>query len=155
MKQEIKNVDAYIATADIAHREQLETIRAIIRKAAPKAEEVISYGMPAYKQEGVLVYFAAAKKHLGFYPTGTPIKVFADELKGYVTSKGAIQFPWDKKLSVALITKIVKFRLKEDAEKALEKKIKRSASKKSTVKTTTKANSLKPNKVATKKPTKK
>lgn len=155
MKTEIKNIDAYIASAESNRRPILEAIRTIIHKAAPKAEEVISYGMPAFKQHGVLVYFAAAKKHLGFYPTGSPTTVFAEELKEYVTTKGAIQFPWDKKLPAALITKIVKYRLKEDAEKALEKKIKRSASKKRTVKTTTKANSLKPNKVATKKSTKK
>ena len=153
MKTEIKDIDAYIAGAELNHRSILEEMRTIIKKAAPKAEEVISYGMPAFKQYSVLVYFAAAKKHLGFYPTGGPTTVFAKELKGYVTTKGAIQFPWDKKLPAALITKIVKYRIKEDAEKALEKSSKKPVVKKSTV--TTKASAPKTKKAANKTSTKK
>ncbi len=155
MKTEIKNTDAYIAAADAAHQPALETIRTIIRKAAPKAEEVISYGMPAFKQHGVLVYFAAAKKHLGFYPTGSPTKVFANELKDYVTTKGAIQFPYDRKLPVGLITKIVKFRLQEDALKAAEKAIKKTPAKKAAVKVAAKATTKPALKAAPKKAAKK
>lgn len=104
-------------------KDQLNQMRAIISKAAPNAIEVISYGMPAFKQHGVLVYFAANKNHVGFYPTAAPIVVFADELAEYTTSKGAIQFPFNKPLPVRLITKIVKYRLAQDLEiQALKKK---------------------------------
>jgi uncharacterized protein YdhG (YjbR/CyaY superfamily) len=108
-------------TGDV--KDQLNHLRAIISKAAPNAVEVISYGMPAFKQHGVLAYFAANKNHLGFYPTAAPIVVFADELAEYTTSKGAIQFPFNKPLPVRLITKIVKYRLAQDLEiQALKKK---------------------------------
>ena len=103
-------------------RGRLERIRTIIQKAAPKAKEVISYAMPAFKQHGVLVYFAAYEKHIGFYPTSSGIEIFKKELDPYVWSKGAIQFPHDKPLPVGLITKIIKFRVKEDQEKADQKK---------------------------------
>ena len=112
-----KNTDDYIASQPQEYREGLERLRSIILKAAPKATEVISYGMPAFKQNRVLVYFALAKKHYGFYPTSKPIVVFAKELKNYKTSKGAIQFPLDKPFPVKLITDIVKFRIKEGAVK--------------------------------------
>lgn len=91
----------------------LGEMREIIRKAAPKAVETISYNMPAFKQGKILVYYAANKSHIGFYPTPQPIKVFADELKKYKTSKGAIQFPIDEKLPAVLIRKIVRFRVGE------------------------------------------
>jgi uncharacterized protein YdhG (YjbR/CyaY superfamily) len=94
----------------------LRQIRATIKKAAPKATEVISYGMPAFKQNKVLVYFAAGKNHIGFYPTPNPIVFFSKELAAYKTSKGAIQFPLDKKIPLALISNITKFRVREDLE---------------------------------------
>lgn len=115
MKKTTANpVDKYITRFPEKTRAQLEFIRAIVRKAAPKAEEVISYSMPAYKMNRVLVYFAAAKNHIGFYPTSTPIVAFKEELKKYKTSKGAIQFPIDGKIPVGLVTKIVKFQLRQD-----------------------------------------
>lgn len=101
-----------------------EELRATIKQAAPKAEEVISYNMPAYKQDGVLVYYAVNQKHIGFYPTSSPIEVFKEELKDYVTSKGAIQFPMEKSIPKTLVKKIVKFRLNENLEKAKAKKSK-------------------------------
>src|SRR5687767_13227257 len=116
-----KNTDEYLDGFSGDVLKKLIRMRAIIRKAAPKSTEVISYGMPAFKQNSVLVFFAAAKEHLGCYPTGSPVGVFKDELKNYKTSKGAIQFPYDKPLPVALITKIVKYRIKEDAEKTKKK----------------------------------
>ena len=117
------DTQSYINTFDGDVKLKLEQIREVIRKAAPQSQEVISYGMPAFKQHGVLVYFAAAKEHIGFYPTSAPILFFADELAEYKTSKGAIQFPYNKPLPVRLITKIVKFRLAQDLEKqALKKK---------------------------------
>lgn len=113
MKRRTEAVDRYISEFPPATREQLENLRAIIMKAAPKGEEVISYGMPAYRQEKVLVYFAGYKNHIGFYPTSKPIVIFKNDLKKYKTSKGAIQFPIDGRLPVGLVTKIVKFRIKD------------------------------------------
>jgi uncharacterized protein YdhG (YjbR/CyaY superfamily) len=105
-------VDLYISQFPTATQAQLEALRNIIIGALPKtAEEVISYKMPAYKYKQVLVYFAGYKNHIGFYPTGKPIQVFAEELTKYKTSKGAIQFAIDKKLPATLIKKIVKYRL--------------------------------------------
>jgi uncharacterized protein YdhG (YjbR/CyaY superfamily) len=101
---------------------QMETLRQAIRSAAPKAEETISYNMPAFRQHGILVYYAAYKHHIGFYPTGSPIKVFENELTNYQTSKGAIQFPINKPIPKALVMKIVKYRMIEDMEKQKTKK---------------------------------
>ncbi|HCW06426.1 MAG TPA: hypothetical protein DGG95_03560 [Cytophagales bacterium] len=117
-------IDEYIADQPVEHRGRLEKIRETIHKAAPKAQEVISYSMPAFKQNGVLVYFALFKNHIGFFPTGSGVAAFEKELKDYKTSKGSIQFPHDKKLPIALITKITKFRAKEDEQKMLSKKSK-------------------------------
>lgn len=97
-------------------------MRTLIKKAAPKAEELISYKMPAYKYYGVLVYFAGYKNHCGFYAAPTGHATFKKELKVYKTGKGSVQFPHDQPLPTALITKIVKFRVKENAEKAKLKK---------------------------------
>jgi len=112
-----KSVDDYILSFPKEIQLRLEEIRTIIRKAAPKSEEIISYGMPAYKQEGVLVYFGGYKTHIGFYPTGSGIEAFKQELDDYKWSKGTIRFPLDEKLPLSLITRIVKFRLKENLEK--------------------------------------
>jgi uncharacterized protein YdhG (YjbR/CyaY superfamily) len=112
-----KNIDEYILIFPKDVQKILRQIRETIKKAAPNAEEVISYGMPAFKQSKVLVYFAAYKNHIGFYPTANPIKAFSKELDGYKTSKGTIQFPLDKKIPLTLISKITKFRVKEDLEK--------------------------------------
>lgn len=111
----IESIDDYINQFPEEIKLKLETIRAAIKKAAPKSVEVISYGMPAFKQNKVLVYFAVGKNHIGFYPTPKPIIVFNKELEGYKTSKGAIQFPLYKKIPLALISKITKFRVEEDA----------------------------------------
>jgi uncharacterized protein YdhG (YjbR/CyaY superfamily) len=103
--------------------ERIDELQAAIKAAVPKADEVISYNMPAYKLNGkALVYFAAYAKHVGFYPTASPMVVFADELSKYKTSKGAIQFPLDKKIPAALVKKIVKYRIAEEAERAAAKK---------------------------------
>lgn len=116
-----KDTDSYIASFPDEIREKLEQMRSIIRKAAPDAEEVISYAMPAYKQNGMLVYFAGYKSHIGFYPTASGIREFGKEFTKYKSSKGAVQFPLDKPLPVGLITRIVKFRVKENKEKAARK----------------------------------
>jgi uncharacterized protein YdhG (YjbR/CyaY superfamily) len=114
--KEIKTIDNYISQFSGDTKIKLESIRATIKKAAPQAIEVISYGMPAFKLNNVLVYFALNKNHIGFYPTPNAIICFSKELAAYKTSKGAIQFPLDKKIPLTLISKITKFRVKEDLE---------------------------------------
>jgi uncharacterized protein YdhG (YjbR/CyaY superfamily) len=118
-----KDVDEYIQMHPAPVQLLLHQLRAIIKKAAPKAEEVISYGMPAYKQEGALVYFAAHKNHIGFYPMPSSIAEFEEEVKQYKHAKGSIQFPLDKPLPVKLITKIVKFRVEKNLVRAYKKKL--------------------------------
>ena len=112
------DIDGYIAAFPVHIQHILQKIRLTIKKAAPDALEKISYQMPAFTLKGILVYFAAHKNHIGFYPTSSGIKVFKDELAGYNFSKGAIQFPIDKPIPLKLITKIVKFRVEENLEKA-------------------------------------
>ena len=112
------NVDSYIAGFPAATQKLLQQVRTGIIKAAPGAEEVISYGMPAYKKEGMLVFFAGYEKHIGFYPTPSGIVNFKKELAGYTFSKGAIQFHVDKPMPLKLVTSIVKFRVAENKEKA-------------------------------------
>lgn len=122
VKIAFKDTDAYIATFPKSTQKLLEQLRKTIKKAAPKAEELISYNMPAYKYNGVLVYFAAYERHIGFYPTASGIKVFQKEISSYKNSKGAVQFPLDKPLPLALITSIVQYRAQENEEKAYSKK---------------------------------
>lgn len=115
-------IDAYISSFPKETQAILELLRATIKKAAPQAQEIISYKMPAYNWEGNLVYFAAYKNHVGLYPTSSGIKAFENEISAYKWSKGAVQFPLNKPLPVALITKIVKFRLAENIKKMELKK---------------------------------
>lgn len=122
MNTAITTIDAYIATFPVSTQALLQQMRNTITKAAPKAEEAISYGMPTFKLQGNLVHFAGYKNHIGFYPAPSGIEAFAAELKKYKTSKGAIQFPIDEKLPLTLVTKIVKFRVKENEAKAASKK---------------------------------
>lgn len=112
------NVDEYIAMFPAPVRKKLEEVRAAIRTAAPGAVEKISYRMPAYELDGALVWFAAFKSHIGFYPRGSGIEEFADELQDYVHSKGAVQFPIDGPMPKKLITSIVKFRVRQNASAA-------------------------------------
>lgn len=121
-RPKFNDIDKYIATFPKDTQELLRQIRATIRKAAPEAEEVISYNMPAFKLYGILVYFAGYKNHIGFYPMSSGIKEFQKELYDYKWAKGSVQFPVDKPLPLALITKIVKFRLKENLHKTKTKK---------------------------------
>jgi uncharacterized protein YdhG (YjbR/CyaY superfamily) len=117
------DVPAYISAFPAATRKLLRQMRKCIREAAPGAQEMISYGMPAYKLDGVLVYFAGYEKHIGFYPTASGVRNFIKELGRYKTSKGAIQFPLTEPIPAALVQKIVTARVKENAIKtALRKK---------------------------------
>jgi uncharacterized protein YdhG (YjbR/CyaY superfamily) len=113
-----ENVDAYIARFAPATQKLLKQLRTTIKKAAPLAEEVISYGMPAYKYHGILVYFAGYEHHIGFYPTASGIENFKKEIAGFKHSKGAIQFAPDKPLPLSLVTALVKFRIQLNQEKA-------------------------------------
>ena len=111
-------VDQYIKSFPAPMQALLKEIRGVIREAAPKAEEAISYNMPAFKQDGALVYYAANKEHIGFYPGNSTITtLFKDELTDYKTSKGAIQFPIDQPIPHKLVKKIVKYRIQENKEK--------------------------------------
>ena len=104
---------------------KLQQMREILQQVLPEAEEVISYHMPAFKTTEMLVYYAAAKSHLGFYPTSSGVINFQEELAGYVTSKGAIQFPYGEDLPEQLIVAIAQFRALEAVERAAAKKKKK------------------------------
>jgi uncharacterized protein YdhG (YjbR/CyaY superfamily) len=121
-QQKFNSVDEYISFQPEGVRHLLEELRQIIRQTAPTASEVISYNMPAYKIKGILVYFAANKQHIGFYPTSSPIVIFNDELTNYKTSKGAIQFPIKSGIPTKLVKKIVEYRIHEDEIRASAKK---------------------------------
>ncbi len=114
-------VDEYIASFPPEIQRVLQEIRRTIRAAAPEAEEVISYQMPAFKQNGVLVYYAAFKDHVSLFPTGSGVEVFKDELAPYRTSKGTVQFPLDKPLPIDLIKRIIEFRVKENLSRTGKK----------------------------------
>ena len=118
----VNDVDKYIAGFPETTQYLLNKVRAAIIKAAPEAEEVISYQMPAYKYQGMLVFFAGYKNHIGFYPGAGGIEAFKKEIAGYKNAKGSVQFPPDKPMPVKLITQIVKFRLQQNKEKAAVKK---------------------------------
>jgi uncharacterized protein YdhG (YjbR/CyaY superfamily) len=122
-KKILLTIDDYISLQEKSKQAGLQKIRAIIKKVAPKATEGICYQMPVFKQNGNLVYFAAAKNHYGFYPTAKPIEVFKAQLdaKGYAYSKGAIQFPDDKPIPVKLIQEMVKFRIQDNEMKLAAK----------------------------------
>jgi uncharacterized protein YdhG (YjbR/CyaY superfamily) len=117
-EQTIGTIDEYIAAFPVEVQKKLQEMRAAIKAAAPKASEKISYQMPTFVLNGNLVHFAAFKNHLGFYPVPTGIEKFKKELSAYKTSKGAVQFPLDKPLPLALIRRIVKFRVAENLQKA-------------------------------------
>jgi uncharacterized protein YdhG (YjbR/CyaY superfamily) len=122
---QVETIDEYIAAFPKETRKLLAQMREIIIKAAPKAEEAIKYSMPTFTHYGNLVHFAGYQNHIGFYPAPSGIESFKEELSIYKTSKGAIQFPLDKPLPAALITKIVKFRVKESLASADLKMLKK------------------------------
>lgn|SRR5271165_3183844 len=107
-----KNVDEYLAGVPEPARSMLKKLRAAIRSAVPpEATETISYGIPAVKHKRILVWFAAFSNHCSLFPTAAVLEAFQDELKGFTTSKGTIQFPTDKPLPAALVKKLVKARV--------------------------------------------
>ena len=115
-KNQFKTMDEYIAKFPKNVRDILEGLRRVIRESAPKAEETMSYAMPAFKLNGKsLVFFAAWKNHIGFYPGGSSaMEAFKQELSPFKQAKGTVQFPLDKPIPFDLVKKIVKFRVKEN-----------------------------------------
>ena len=120
-KARFTSIDEYIAAFPEEIQKTLQDLRATIKAAAPEAQEKISYQMPAFALKGNLVWFAAFKNHIGFYPTPSGIQAFKKELSIYEGSKGAIRFPIDKPLPLKLISKVVKFRVAENLKKAERK----------------------------------
>lgn len=125
-----KTVDEYIATFEQPVKGYLQEMRKALKKAAPKAEEIISYNMPAIKANKVLVYYAGYRQHIGFYPLPSALLAFKKELANYKSSKGAVQFPLDGPLPVKLIAMMVKYRVAEDEELAEQAKAEKQKKKK-------------------------
>ena len=114
-----KNIDAYLAGVPEPARTTLNKIRAAIWSALPpEATETISYRIPAFKYKGILVWFAAFSDHCSLFPTASIVETFKNDLKGYFTSKGTIQFPVDRPLPTALVKKIVKARVAQNEKKS-------------------------------------
>ncbi len=120
-----KNIDEYIAGFPPDVQEILEQIRMTIRNAAPDAEETISYQLPTFRLKGNLVHFGAFKKHIGFYPASSGIAQFEKELSAYEGAKGSVRFPLDQPISFDLISEIVKFRVRENLDRAEAKRKKK------------------------------
>jgi uncharacterized protein YdhG (YjbR/CyaY superfamily) len=119
---QIETVSEYIASFPTATQKLLKQVRAVIKENAPAAEEGISYGMPGYKLNGPLVYFAAFKQHIGFYATPSGHKQFEKKLSKYKQGKGSVQFPLNEPMPLKLIAQMVRFRVKENDAKALKNK---------------------------------
>lgn len=120
--QRTNDIDEYIAAFPADIRQVLETVRQTIRDAAPDAKEIISYKMPAFKQHGILVYFAAWTKHIGLYPPISGDEALERAVAGYAGPKGNLQFPLNEPIPYDLIERIVKLRVKQDAAKAEAKR---------------------------------
>jgi uncharacterized protein YdhG (YjbR/CyaY superfamily) len=113
-----KSVDAYVANVPDSARANFDKLRATIRSVVPaRASETISYGIPAFRDTGVLVWFAAFSKHCSLFPTASVIAAFKNELEGFTISKGTIQFPNERPLPIALIKKLVKARVAQNERK--------------------------------------
>ena len=112
--QKPESIDDYILQCPAEAREILQKVRETIQGAAPDANEVISYQMPAFRQHGILVYFAAWKKHIGLYPPISGDASIEKAVAKYAGPKGNLQFPLDEPIPYALIKRIVKLRVKQD-----------------------------------------
>ena len=111
---QIDSIDTYIAQFPDDVQARLQKLRTTILNLAPGATEAMSYQIPTFKLNGNLVHFAAFKKHIGFYPGAAGIAAFQDELAGYKSAKGSVQFPLDQALPLDLVKKIVKFRVAQN-----------------------------------------
>lgn len=121
----ITTVEDYIKSVPLAHQKGFLELHQTIMKAAPDAESCMSYGMPAIKSNGIVVYYANWEKHYAIYPMPSALKAFADQVTAFTTSKSTIQFPHGKKIPKKLITDIVKFRLEENFLKRGKKSVKK------------------------------
>ena len=117
LKKRFETIDQYIATFPPNVQDILEKLRKAIQNSAPDAKETISYQIPAFKLNGNLVYFAAYKDHIGFYPTSSGIRKFRKELSHYEVAKGTVRFPINERIPFDLVRKIVKYRVKENLER--------------------------------------
>ncbi|MFM9945319.1 MAG: iron chaperone [Bacteroidia bacterium] len=117
-----KDIDSFIATFPKETQKLLQQVRETIQKAAPDAIEKINYGIPTFDLKGNLVHFSGYKNHIGFYPGGGGIKAFEKEISNYKNAKGSVQFPIDQPMPLELISKITKFRVVQNLEKAEAKK---------------------------------
>jgi uncharacterized protein YdhG (YjbR/CyaY superfamily) len=116
--KKFKTVDEYISSFPIKQKKYLKQLSKTIKQAAPEAEEVISYNMPALKFNGIVVYYAAHTHHIGFYPGHKSVnEFFKEKLKKYETSKGTIKFPYEKELPFKLVKEIVKYKLKMNMDR--------------------------------------
>ncbi len=122
MNKAIKNIDEYISYFPENIQLILEQIRETIKRTAPEAEETIKYGMPTFTLNGNLVYFAAFKNHIGFYPIPTGIEAFKEQFSQYKTGKGSVQFPLEQPMPLDLIAQVVKFRVEQNLGKPKKKK---------------------------------
>lgn len=118
-----KTVDDYINSFPADVMSKLKQLRKTIRATAPKAEELISYGIAGYKYHGMLIYFAGFKNHISVYPAPRSVNAFKKELSAYKGGKGTVQFPLDKPIPFDLVKRIIFFRMKENEAKAAAKKI--------------------------------
>jgi uncharacterized protein YdhG (YjbR/CyaY superfamily) len=116
-----ESIDEYISSFPEETRKKLTEMRKAIRQEAPQATEKISYQIPTFYLNGNLVHFAGYAKHIGFYPTSSGIRAFESELSRYKHAKGSVQFPLEKPLPIALIRKIVKFRVEQNMKKSKNK----------------------------------
>jgi uncharacterized protein YdhG (YjbR/CyaY superfamily) len=117
-KPAFSTIDDYIASYPKEVQRKLAQLRTLIKQVAPKAEEKISYQMPAFYLNGILVWFAAHSNHIGFYPKASGIAKFKRELSRYKSAKGTVQFPLDDPLPVELIKRMVKFKVEENVKKS-------------------------------------
>lgn len=120
-----ETVDEYISVFPADVQKKLNDLRKTVRKVAPDAVEKISYRMPSYTFHGMLLYFAAHRSHIGFYPFTSAINAFSEELSEYNCSKGTVQFPLDRPLPLRLIRQITEFRVRENLYRAEEKALKK------------------------------
>lgn len=120
--QHPETFEEYLGNFTPEIRKRLIQIRKLVKKAAPDAAEKISYGMPAFTLNGMLLYYAAHTKHIGLYPLTSAVQAFSEELRPYKTAKGSIQFPNDRPLPLKLISEIIKFRVSENRMNAEKKR---------------------------------
>jgi uncharacterized protein YdhG (YjbR/CyaY superfamily) len=121
-RTQFKTIDEYINTFPEDVQRILNQLRQTIREAAPEAEETINYQIPTFTLNGNLVHFAAFENHIGFYPTPSGMEAFKEDLSGYKSAKGSVQFPISDPLPLPLIRRIVEYRVKENIERKRKKK---------------------------------